>query len=161
MRNESKSFTIKVNGKMYIGDLCYAMSREDYHNYWGSHNYEDGAYETPDGMFAMVGTAYGDGCYEGSDGFEYGVDAGIIGICDGELVKRDIDDLGKIVDAYGEAEIAYEDGTIYITYNDGHSAYDTVLEIKTSYDEEDEDEEDYEEEDPFDQDFGSYDEDED
>lgn len=160
MKDQDKSFTIKVNGKMYIGDLCYAMSREDYHEYWGKHGYQDGAYDTPDGMFAMVGTAYGDGCYESNIGFEFGVDAGIIGICDGELVKRDIDDLGIIVDAEGEANISYSEGTIAITYTTP-SGETKFVNIETAYDDE-EDEEEYEEDDYFNQDFGSYeDEDED
>lgn len=151
MPKENKSFTIKVNGKMYVGDLCYAMSREDYHNYWGAHNYEEGAYSTPDGMFAMVGTAYGDGCYESDIDFAFPVDAGIIGICDGELVKKDIagglyGDLGIIVDAEGEATIVYDDGTIGIHYTTPIGKYEEI-QIYTSDDDEDEDyeEEDYEE----------------
>lgn len=140
MRDEDKSFTIKVNGKMYIGDLCYAMSSEDYREYWGKHGYQDGAYDTPDGMFAMVGTAYGDGCYESNIGFEFGVDAGIIGICDGELVKRAIDDLGIIVDAEGEANISYSGGTIAITYTTP-SGETKFVNIETAYDDEEDDEE--------------------
>ena len=143
MSRETKSFTIKVNGKMYIGDLCYAMSCEDYANYWGSQDYEDGAYDTPDGMFAMVGTAYGDGCYESNIGFDFGVDAGIIGICDGELVKRNIDGLGIIVDAEGEASISYDDGTINITYITP-SGETRSVDIETAYSDDNDDE--YEEE---------------
>ena len=140
MSNENKSFTIKVSGKMYIGDLCYAMSDYDYHKVWGAHNYEDG-------MFAMVGTAYGDGCYDSNIGFAFPVDAGIIGICDGELVKKDVTgpygDLGIIVDAEGEANISYNNGTISITYTTptGETKY---VDIETAYDDEEEDE-DYEE----------------
>lgn len=151
MTNENKSFTIKVSGKMYIGDLCYAMSREDYHNYWGNHYYQDGAYTTPDGMFAMVSTANGDGCYRSNIGFDFCVDAGIIGICDGDLVKRDAYDLGVMVDAVGEATISYNDGTISISYT-MPSGEPKVVEIETAYSdedyyeyEEDEEDEDYEE----------------
>ena len=148
MPKENKSFTIKVNGKMYVGDLCYAMSREDYSNYWGAHDYEDGAYDTPDGMFAMVGTAYGDGCYESDIDFAFPVDAGIIGICDGKLVKKDITggiygDLGIIVDAVGEATIVYDSGTIGIHYTTPTGEYEEI-QIYTADDDEDED---YEEED--------------
>ena len=150
MPKENKSFTIKVNGKMYVGDLCYAMSREDYDQYWGSHNYEDGAYDTPDGMFAMVGTAYGDGCYESDIDFAFPVDAGIIGICDGELVKKDVTggmygDLGIIVDAVDEATIVYDDGTIGIHYTTPTGEHEEIQIYTSDYDE-DEDE-DYEDED--------------
>lgn len=148
MSNENKSFTIKVSGKMYIGDLCYAMSDYDYHKIWGAHNYQDGAYEAADGMFAMVGTAYGDGCYDSNIGFAFPVDAGIIGICDGELIKKEITgpygDLGIIVNAEGEANISYEDGTIAITYTTP-SGETKFVNIETAYDEEEEEDEDYEE----------------
>jgi len=137
-----KSFTINVNGKMYIGDLCYALSDEVYKGIWGTNNYEDGAYEAPDGMFAMVGTAYGDGSYESNVGFEFPVDAGIIGICDGRLVAKDITDLGILVDANGEANISYNDGTIAITYTTP-SGETEFIDIETAYDDE-EDNEDYE-----------------
>ena len=110
------SYTINVTGRMYIGDLCYALSDEIYDGVWGASDYKDGAYKTEKGEFAMVGTAYGDGTYEGSDGFYYPVDAGIIGICDANLVEKEISDFGRLVDAVGEANISYEDGTIYITY---------------------------------------------
>ncbi len=146
---ENTSFTIKVNGKMYIGDLCYALSDDVYSNVWGGHNFEEGAYNTQDGMFAMVGTAYGDGTYSSSIGFDFPVDAGIIGICDGKLAVEDYDGSGLLVDAVGEATISYNNGTISITYTtpNGHTEF---VDIETAeddyyYEEEDEDEdEDYE-----------------
>lgn len=148
MTNENKSFIIKVSGKMYIGDLCYALSDEVYNNVWGGHNYEDGAYNTPDGMFAVVGTAYGDGTYSSNIGFDFPVDAGIIGICDGKLAVKDYEDLGILVDAVGEANISYDNGTISITYTTpgGHTEF---VDIETTeegyYYEEREKDEDYEE----------------
>ena len=148
MAGTDKSFTINIkSGKMYIGDLCYALSDDIYDGVWGNQgHYEDGKYETQNGEFAMVGTAYGDGCYPGSDGMEYPVDAGIIGICDASLVNKDVHGYGTIVDATGEANISYEDGTIAITYdNNGATKF---VNIETSEDWDDEDFED--EEEPYD-----------
>ena len=109
MAGTNKSFTINIkSGKMYIGDLCYALSDDIYDGVWGNQgHYEDGKYETQNGEFAMVGTAYGDGCYLGSDGMEYPVDAGIIGICDASLVNKDVHGYGTIVDATGEANMEF------------------------------------------------------
>ena len=68
-------------GRYYIGDLCYALHDTLYHKVYGS-EYEDGLYVSnlnPNHLFMMGGTG-GDGIFSGSDGKEYCVDAGIIGI---------------------------------------------------------------------------------
>ncbi len=91
-------------GEYYVGDPCYAVDDQDRWMKW----LEDAGCENPvpkillakltvlpeydpraevplpapktDAMYAVgIGTAHGDGCYTGSDGFEYGVDAGMIG----------------------------------------------------------------------------------
>jgi hypothetical protein len=67
-------------GRYYIGDLCYAMKDTIYDSVFGDTAYSDGYYTTKDGDFLVAGTAYGDGAYKGSNNFEYGVDAGILGI---------------------------------------------------------------------------------
>jgi hypothetical protein len=143
MNKEKESFKINIkSGKMYIGDLCYALRDDIYDNVWGKQNqYNDGAYQTPEGDFAMVGTAYGDGSYLGSDGMEYPVDAGIIGICDMALVDKDVHGLGTVVEADGEANISYENGTIAITYNNNGAT--KFVDIETAEDYEDEEDEDY------------------
>lgn len=121
-------FTINVKNGFYVGDLCYALSDEVYHGVWGANNYEIGKYEYDGKEFAMVNTAYGDGCYLGSDLREYPVDAGIIGICDAELAKKDFGNLGRIIQYSGEVTIAYDDvsGTIYISYGDEAIAIPTI-----------------------------------
>jgi hypothetical protein len=75
-------------GKYWIGDICYCLPEEIYDNIFGGvGGYDGGFYTHKDGGFFMVdSTAYGDGCYEGSDGFGYGVDAGIIGIVSEKLI---------------------------------------------------------------------------
>ena len=132
-----KQFSIIVKKDLYIGDLCYALNDDIYYGIWGAKHFEDGAYKTEKGLeFAMVGTAYGDGCYSGSDGYVYPVDAGNIGICDAELVEKDISDLGRIIrNVPGEVTITYDNGTISVEV----VALDDTLVIPTG------DEEEYEE----------------
>lgn len=69
-------------GKYYIGDICYFLKEQTYDRIFGGTHYESGLYtRKSDGAVFMVdGTSYGDGLYKGSDNYEYGVDAGVIGI---------------------------------------------------------------------------------
>lgn len=76
-------------GTYYIGDLCYALSDKIYDDIFGGlGGYDPGLYKKKDSsdFFLVDGTAYGDGCYQSSDGKEFGVDAGIIGIVPLSLV---------------------------------------------------------------------------
>jgi hypothetical protein len=70
-------------GTYYIGDLCYVMHPE-----WdefcsltiSGNNVLDGEFNLKDGRrFATFTTKYGDGTYTDEQGFEYPVDAGLIG----------------------------------------------------------------------------------
>jgi len=79
-------------GEYYIGDLCYALSSEVYDTIFGSlGGYDSGVYKEKgsDNFFLVDNTAYGDGLYYGTDEKEFGVDAGIIGICSKALCKQD------------------------------------------------------------------------
>lgn len=79
-------------GDYYIGDLCYALSSEVYDTIFGGlGGYDSGFYREKgtDNFFFVDNTAYGDGLYHGNDGKEFGVDAGIIGICPKSLCKED------------------------------------------------------------------------
>ena len=69
-------------GEYYIGDLCYVLGDEIYDKVFGGQGYEPGLYTHHDtkNFFLVDSTAYGDGCYMGSDNREFCVDAGIIGI---------------------------------------------------------------------------------
>ena len=112
-----KKFQINSQHGVYLGDLCYALSEDVYNNEWGEKGgYQDGAYrDSKTGLeFAMVGTAYGDGCYLGSDGNDYPVDAGIIGICDLGLVeKEEASRLGTFLYGWtGIVTIEYDNGDI-------------------------------------------------
>ena len=68
---------------VYVGDLCYCLNYDVYQEAMELANYEGKFDSTASGMHvegAFVSTQYGDGDYIGSDGKEYAVDAGIIGI---------------------------------------------------------------------------------
>ena len=70
---------------VYVGDLCYCLNYDVYQEAMELANYEGKFDSTASGMHvegAFVSTQYGDGDYIGSDGKEYAVDAGIIGIVD-------------------------------------------------------------------------------
>jgi len=73
-------------GTYYIGDICYVLDDIIYDHTFGGHGYESGMYQSDLGQFLVSNTYAGDGCYRGSDGFDYAVDAGIIGIVSESLV---------------------------------------------------------------------------
>lgn len=78
-------------GEYYLGDPCYFFTSDD----WGKvlstcHTFSDPIGKSPNGRPVLgFGTAYGDGAYRGSDGFEYGVDAGMIGLIPVDGITRD------------------------------------------------------------------------
>ena len=136
---KNKSFKINVKNGFYIGDLCYALNKKIYDEVWGGNNYEDGRYTDPEtkAEFAMVGTAFGDGEYDSSDGVAFPVDAGIIGVADLAICDGDTS-LGKVVPDYsGAVLIRYENGTITVSWKP--DKYYSFIEIYTC------DEEDYDE----------------
>ena len=157
---KNKSFKINVKNGFYIGDLCYALNEKVYDEVWGGNNYEEGQYTDPEtkAEFAMVGTTYGDGEYESSDGVSFPVDAGIIGIADLAICDGDTS-LGKVVPDYsGIVFIEYNDGTITVSWGDKDSHNE--IDIYTGYDDYDEDEGYYNEEENYDEEE-RYDEDDD
>ena len=103
----------------YVGDICYVLSEEHYHGFWGKRNeYKDGVYKIDEkGLgFAVAGTAYGDGNYSDKRCNIYGVDAGVIGLVPLELVKEDADlELGMVFKGEGEAVIEADGGVFDIT----------------------------------------------
>ena len=136
---KNKSFKINVKNGFYIGDLCYALNKKIYDEVWGGNNYEDGQYTDPEtkAEFAMVGTAFGDGEYDSSDGVAFPVDAGIIGVADLAICDGNTS-FGKVVPNYsGTVLIRYENGTITVSWKP--DKYYSFIEIYTC------DEEDYDE----------------
>lgn len=137
---DNATFKINVKNGLYIGDICYALDEKTYHEVWGGADYEDGAYTDPKtGLeFAVVSTAYGDGCYDG-----FLVDAGNIGIVDlGLCTKSPASELdhwcGQVLsDFVGTARISYDDGTITV------EAGDFYIEIETASEDDEYDEDDW------------------
>jgi hypothetical protein len=76
-------------GKYYVGDICYALDDKVYDRVFGGEDYESGCYTCEDGFFMVANTAYGDGSYKGTNGKEYAVDAGVIGIVSEKLIDHD------------------------------------------------------------------------
>ena len=71
-------------GRYYLCDPCYEVRDEHWMPWLEAANYtkERDLYAlTPDG-YPVLGfaTAYGDGCWTGSDGRRYGADSGLIGL---------------------------------------------------------------------------------
>ena len=139
---KNKSFKINVKNGFYIGDLCYALNKQIYDEVWGGNNYEDGRYTDPEtkAEFAMVGTAFGDGEYDSSDGVAFPVDAGIIGVADLAICDGNTS-FGKVVPNYsGAVLIRYENGTITVSWKP--DKYYSFIEIYTcdgeDYDEDEE-----------------------
>lgn len=105
---------VKSDKGFYVGDICYVLNDDIYFGVWrDKYQFEDGQCYTDDGnSFGVASTAYGDGCYVGSDGVCYGVDAGVLGVVPLELVSNidNAKELGRVVEGAGEAVMAAKDG---------------------------------------------------
>lgn len=116
-------YTIKACGEYYIGDVCYVLSDEVYHDLWGRVNhFNDGAFQVSKNKmsFATVSTDFGDGTYLDQYGQMYPVDAGNIGIVPIELcAKAEGLENGRISDFKGDVHISVdENGVIEIFEGD-------------------------------------------
>ena len=119
-------------GKYFVGDVCYALPNKVYDEIWGNtFKYEDGFYKNFG--FAVASTMYGDGCYNGTDGFSYSVDAGVLGITNiGEKQRNEdaeLNKLGKIVDVKESISMERLENGEFIFIVDGeqfsvHTGYD-------------------------------------
>ena len=139
---------------VYVGDLCYCLNYDVYQEAMELANYEGKFDSTASGMHvegAFVSTQYGDGDYIGSDGKEYAVDAGIIGIVDitsaaateGEDFKI-FSKLGRVIKLpkYGPTQYKIsrdEAGTITVEIRQGK--FKEIISIPTGDTDEDDEEE--------------------
>lgn len=139
---------------VYVGDLCYCLNYDVYQEAIELANYEGKFDSTASGMHvegAFVSTQYGDGEYMGSDGKEYAVDAGIIGIVnitsaaatEGEDFKI-FSKLGRVIKLpkYGPTQYKIsrdEAGTITVEIRQGK--FKEIISIETGNAEEDDEEE--------------------
>lgn len=122
-------------GKYYIGDPCYVLGDEIYDTVVGDGG--EGFFTNGTHTIGFFSTAYGDGCYRGTNGETYGVDAGIIGIVPAELMKRGSESWGTLT---FENEFKFgctRDATFYVKDEDSP---ENSFQIPTRDDDEDEDE---------------------
>lgn len=142
----------------YIGDICYVLSDEVYHDVWGSQNsYQDGRVQVGSYAFAVDRTAYGDGFYVDSTGKEYSVDAGVIGCVPFELIDMDklhknydpganpidiLNDFGRFVEG-SRAEFKTDDNGIFTITVDNQITIIIDTNYEAGYEEDEEDSEDY------------------
>lgn len=153
MARKDVNLTVTMDAKtVFIGDICYALDDEIYQEKWGEGlKWADGEIRTGGNgncgpVCAVVGsTAYGDGCYKGSDGIEYAVDAGNIGVTSLAYRRRDEDHsdenlmhLGKLVDIPGGkcfVTLIDESGDFYISIEDMKHNKIYSVSIPTGYEE--------------------------
>lgn len=132
MRN---GYVVVPAGTYLLGDPCYSIEGDDWDTVLNTTNFFETEGKLPDGRFVMAfSTAYGDGGYTGSNGFEYCVDAGLIGLVEvpeGYVNENDLVTL-----------ITFERDTI--VYGDNGVMDFGSVSIDTAYEETDEeDENDY------------------
>lgn len=119
----SESITVPA-GTYYVGDPCYTAGQDDYAwQKWCNTVPDNGEVlaATYNG-FPVIGlhTAHGDGTFYDADGFEYGVDAGMIGVVPVELIEKmgvevDSRDYGQIVEFLEETKLVrHSDGVLEI-----------------------------------------------
>lgn len=139
---------------VYVGDLCYCLNYDVYQEAIELANYEGKFDSTASGMHvegAFVSTQYGDGEYMGSDGKEYAVDAGIIGIVnitsaaatEGEDFKI-FSKLGRVIKLpkYGPTQYKISrDGVGTITIEIRQGKFKEIISIETGDTDEDDEEE--------------------
>ncbi len=102
-------------GTYYVGDPCYV-----YEDGWDAIlNKTDFFNKFPkdlDGKLWAAETKLGDGGYEGSDGFTYLVDSGLIGIVHRDLMEKEENSGGHMVTFDKPFTCFAEDGAICIGY---------------------------------------------
>jgi len=123
-----------VANMVYVGDPCYCLNDVIYPDAIDQADPEGKFDSIASGAHvegAFVNTAYGDGEYEGSDGRNYGVDAGIIGIVNITNVTategkdfQSLSKLGRVIKLPKYAVTQYEvsrdvDGVITIDIKQG------------------------------------------
>lgn len=106
-------------GKYWVGDCCYFINDKiDWVDEFcePSFKVDDGEPFLIRGIpLASCSTMYGDGSYKSNIGFNFPVDAGIIGVIPLDLaVEDDRSDLGVLVDFTQDFTVSSNNGTITI-----------------------------------------------
>ena len=111
--NNTYEFVVP-KGTYYVGDLCYALEDDIYHDVFGQKGYASGLYQHEEDFFLVSGTAFGDGEYVDTLGRTYAVDAGILGICPIALAKKGTDG-GQVIEFDGDTECYFRGGMFSFT----------------------------------------------
>lgn len=115
-------------GTYHLGDPCYTVPGDRWMEWLNAADFESNhaVLDAELGGHRVIGlsTAYGDGTYRGSDGFIYGVDAGLIGLVPVDLpgIRDDLPDLTTKV-AFHEDFDVVRDSNGTLTF--GHIVIET------------------------------------
>lgn len=92
-------------GEYYLGDPCYFFTYDDWDKVLATcDTFAKPVGRAPNGDIVLgFVTAHGDGEYLGSDGFRYGVDAGLIGLVPRRAITRDLDFVNECCNKVGFA----------------------------------------------------------
>jgi len=103
----------------WVGDPCYVLPDDIYDDIWGKkYDYKDGTIDCENGLsFQVHGTAWGDGCYDGSDGFGYCVDSGTLAVIPMALAKKESGIKDGTVHKSATATLDYQDGVFHIEFD--------------------------------------------
>lgn len=135
-------------GKYVLGDPCYSVPDKLWDSLLDSCGYFDvrdrgsnvGTIEVNDKTYSVLGfgTAYGDGSFKGSDGNEYCVDSGLIGLVPLELAEMKDDLKDCYLDA-GLVQIVEFTANTLCTNHDGDMVFGDITINTAHWDEEDDD----------------------
>jgi hypothetical protein len=107
-----------------------SVKDEIYHGIFGGNGYTSCYYTTKEGCFLVNGTAFGDGSYKGTNGFDYGVDAGIIGIASLSVCNSEKDIYGGTVHTFTEpVKCKFQHGVFEFTSDSWYLTIDTAAEF--------------------------------
>ena len=134
MLDESKKVTeaevataTKSAGEYWVGDPCYVVPDDIYQGIWGDkYKFKDGTIDCGNGLsFQVHGTAWGDGEYKGSNGFIYGVDAGVLAIVPMELATKERGLDKGTRHKSSTAKLKYKDGVFNMIFDNETITIDT------------------------------------
>ena len=117
----------KSVGEYWVGDPCYVLPDEVYFGIWDKqYKFNDGTIDCGNGLsFQVHGTAWGDGEYKGSNGFVYGVDAGVLAIVPMELATKEIGLTLGTRHKSSTAKLEYNDGVFNMIFDTETITIDT------------------------------------
>lgn len=117
----------KSAGEYWVGDPCYVVPDDIYQGIWGDkYKFKDGTIDCGNGLsFQVHGTAWGDGEYKGSNGFIYGVDAGVLAIVPMELATKERGLDKGTRHKSSTAKLEYKDGVFNMIFDNETITIDT------------------------------------